>query len=109
MQHWDVPGWVDAKLNVIDEEAELLLLGEKRKRKDVNYRDELSDNRYLQIVDAGGDPEAERERIRKRRKAGMGSEESDYQSDLVVEEEPQVAVNPEALIPEEETKKEDQV
>lgn len=61
---------MDAKTNVIDEETEMLLLGEKRKRKDVNYRDELSDNRFLQIVDVGGDPEAERERIRKRRKAG---------------------------------------
>jgi hypothetical protein len=62
----------------MDEETEMLLLGEKRKRKDVNYRDELSDNRFLQVVDAGLDPEAERERIRKRRKAGVGSEESDY-------------------------------
>jgi len=84
----------------------MLLLGEKRKRKDVNYRDELSDNRFLQIVDVGGDPEAERERIRKRRKAGQGSEESDYQSNGVHEEEPPVAVNPEGPTPEEAKKEE---
>jgi hypothetical protein len=45
----------------------------------------MSDNKWLQIVDAGGDPEVENERIRKRRKDGLPSEASD--DDLVKSKE----------------------
>lgn len=87
IQPWDVPKWIDAKANDIDEDA--LLAAEyglgKRKRGEVNYRDEMSDNKWLQIVDAGGDPEVENERIRKRRKDGLPSEASD--DDLVKSKE----------------------
>ncbi len=46
-------------------------------RKEVNYCDVISDNRWLQIVDAGGDPDAEAERIVKRRKMGLPDSESE--------------------------------
>ena len=52
----------------------------KRKRKDVNYADVMSDNRWLKIVDAGEDPEVEMERILKRRKMGLPDSESDQAS-----------------------------
>jgi hypothetical protein len=47
----------------------------KRKRNEVNYTDAISDARYLQIIDEGGDPEAENQRLRDLRKQGAVKEE----------------------------------
>jgi hypothetical protein len=63
-----VPDWVDARKEVEKEEALAKVELGKRHRKEVNYADVMSDNRWLKIVDAGDDPEVEMERILKRRK-----------------------------------------
>ena len=68
VQEWEVPAWIDVKK---EEEKQKSLAGVelgKRKRNEVYYSDIISERRWLQIVDAGGDPEAEKERILKRRK-----------------------------------------
>ena len=48
------------------EELQELGLG-KRKRNEVNYKDELSEAQWLKIVEAGGDPQKEIDKRRKRR------------------------------------------
>ena len=77
VQDWEVPAWIDVKK---EEEKQKNLEGVelgKRKRNEVYYSDIISEKRWLQIVDAGGDPEAEKERILKRRKQGLADSESE--------------------------------
>ena len=68
VQEWEVPEWIDVRKE--EEKQKSLQNAElgKRKRNEVYYSDIISEKRWLQIVDAGGDPEAEKERILKRRK-----------------------------------------
>ena len=62
----------------------------KRKRAEVTYKEQLSENQWLKIIEAGGDPQQE---IKKRRKTGAGpnqdklsgNEEAD--SDRLISEE----------------------
>lgn len=42
----------------------------KRKRNEVNYKEELSEAQWLKIVEAGGDPQKEVEKRRKRKNEG---------------------------------------
>jgi hypothetical protein len=75
---------VDAKANIVDEKEIMLQdsgLG-KRTKRDIHYHDEISDNKWCEIVDAGGDPDAENDKIRKRRKDLIPSDQS-ADNDLV--------------------------
>ena len=47
----------------------------KRKRNEVNYKEELSEAQWLKIVEAGGDPQKEIEKRRKRRQEGLNPDE----------------------------------
>lgn len=67
VQTWEVPEWIQE--SVADEEVNPLQeygLG-KRKRNEVNYKEEFSEAQWLKIVEAGGDPQKEAEKKRKRR------------------------------------------
>ena len=68
VQEWEMPQWIvkSVKEDPIEEDPTLYGLG-KRKRGDVNYKDELSEAQFLKIVDAGDDPAAEQEKRRKMR------------------------------------------
>lgn len=59
----------------------------KRKRAEVTYKEQLSENQWLKIIEAGGDPQQE---IEKRRKHGDGEgldENQGAESDRLVSEE----------------------
>lgn len=60
IQEWEVPQWIEVKV----EEPEVTLRNEmeqyglgKRKRAEVNYREEMSESQWLQIIEDGGDPQ----------------------------------------------------
>ena len=50
----------------------------KRKRQDVNYKEDLSEAQWLKIVDAGGDPAAE---IAKRKKIRLENPDAVFSGD----------------------------
>ena len=90
IQDFEVPEWIqqsakEAPVETLDEYG----LG-KRKRVEVQYKEQLSENQWLKIIEAGGDPQQE---IEKRRKTGVGigqdyiNEDEDDQSDRLVSEE----------------------
>ena len=62
----------------------------KRKRAEVTYKEQLSENQWLKIIEAGGDPQQE---IDKRRKTGAGpnqdklSGNEEAESDRLISEE----------------------
>lgn len=90
IQDFEVPEWIqqsakEQPVETLDEYG----LG-KRKRADVTYKEQLSENQWLKIIEAGGDPQQE---IEKRRKTGVGigedqvNEEEENRSDRIVSED----------------------
>ncbi len=70
IQEYEVPAWIKNNSKPEDpKEAEELGAG-KRHRKTVNYNEEFSEGQWLKIIEQGGDPQAEAEKIRKRREMG---------------------------------------
>ena len=64
---WEVPQWIqDSVADEAENPMQEYGLG-KRKRNEVNYKDELSEAQWLKIVEAGGDPQKEMEKRRKRK------------------------------------------
>ena len=56
IQTWEVPQWIQESVaDDVPEELQEYGLG-KRKRNEVNYKEELSEAQWLKIVEAGGDP-----------------------------------------------------
>ena len=66
LQDWEVPDWIRTTKPEDPSLQQELGLG-KRKRNQVNYNDEISEGQWLKIIDQGGDPNEEVEKIRKRR------------------------------------------
>lgn len=70
-QDWEVPEWVKVRPVNREEEArkEMMELGKRQRKKFVNY-DNISDSRFMQLIDEGKDPnvvlreEAERRETR---------------------------------------------
>lgn len=70
IQEYEVPEWIKKNSKAEDpKEVEELGAG-KRQRKTVNYNEEFSEGQWLKIIEQGGDPQAEAEKIRKRREMG---------------------------------------
>ena len=68
-QDWEVPDWVKTK----PEDPDKLVLefgAGKRQRKQINYNEEFSEAQFLKIIEQGGDPAQEAEKLRKRRQDG---------------------------------------
>ena len=67
IQDWEVPRWIhDSVAEEIEEDPLTASLG-KRKRNEVNYREQLSDTQWSKMVDAGVNPDDEIEKRRKKR------------------------------------------
>ena len=69
-QDWEVPEWVKVQpVNHEEEARKVIELGKRQRKKFVNY-DNISDSRFMQIIDEGKDPnevlrqEAERRETR---------------------------------------------
>ena len=70
-----MPQWIQESVaDDVPEELQEYGLG-KRKRNEVNYKEELSEAQWLKIVEAGGDPQKEIEKRRKRRQEGLNPDE----------------------------------
>jgi hypothetical protein len=70
IQEYEVPEWIK-KNSKAEEPKEIEELGAgKRQRKTVNYNEEFSEGQWLKIIEQGGDPQAEADKIRKRREMG---------------------------------------
>ena len=69
MQDWEVPEWIKTKPEDPNKLIEEFGHG-KRLRKQVNYNDELPESQWLKIIEQGGDPSDEVDRIRKRKQGG---------------------------------------
>lgn len=66
-QDFEVPDWIQDSCKERPQ-ADVAEFGlGKRKRNEVTYKDQLSENEFLKIIEAGGDPQQEIEK-RKRRK-----------------------------------------
>ena len=65
LQEWEVPGWIRAKPEDTNKFA-VEFMG-KRQRKQVNYNDDISEGQWLKIIESGGDPNQEIEKIKKKR------------------------------------------
>lgn len=68
-QEWEVPEWVKTK----PEDPDKLVLefgAGKRQRKQINYSEEISEAQFLKIIEQGGDPAEEAEKLRKRKMDG---------------------------------------
>ena len=64
MQEFEVPQWITDSVQELPQNLlEEYGLG-KRKRGEVNYKEELSENQWLKLIEAGKDPQAEIERRR---------------------------------------------
>lgn len=84
IQDWEVPDWV---CQVIEEEVKedptTTVLG-KRTRKEVNYKEQLSETQWAKMIDAGINPDEEMEKRNKRRLAreqDKGSSKSSKEQD----------------------------
>ena len=77
IQDWEVPEWIT---EVIEEEVKedptTTVLG-KRTRKEVNYKEQISETQWAKMIDAGINPEEELEKRNKRRQARQQAKESD--------------------------------
>lgn len=70
-----MPQWIQESVaDDVPEELQEYGLG-KRKRNEVNYKEELSEAQWLKIVEAGGDPQKEIEKRRKCRQEGLNPDE----------------------------------
>jgi hypothetical protein len=69
LQEYEVPDWIK-KHTLPDDESKLIeeFGAGKRQRKAVNYNEEFSEGQWLKIIEQGGDPQAEAEKIRNKRK-----------------------------------------
>ena len=64
IQNFEVPDWVkDTVRDPPEDDFNEYGLG-KRKRGEVTYKDALSDKQWVRIIEAGGDPQQESERLR---------------------------------------------
>lgn len=71
IQEFEVPEWIRQNTKPEDPDKFLQEFGAgKRQRKTVNYNEEFSEGQWLKIIEEGGDPQAEAEKIRKRREMG---------------------------------------
>lgn len=66
IQEWEVPEWIHQ--SVVEEEKVDPLLASlgKRKRAEVNYKEQISDTAWLKMVEAGTNPDEELEKKRKK-------------------------------------------
>ena len=93
-QDWEVPEWVKVQpINKEEEAKKSLDLGKRQRNKFVNY-DNMSEIRYMQIIQDGGDPnEVMRQEVIKRenrRNRGLPSQEEPQQdADMDEDEEDQ--------------------
>ena len=55
IQDWEVPQWIHASVVEEVKEDPLAILG-KRKRAEVNYKEQVSDSQYFKMIEAGLDP-----------------------------------------------------
>jgi Snf2-ATP coupling, chromatin remodelling complex len=77
LQEWEVPDWIKTKPEDPDKFIQEFGAG-KRQRKQVNYNEEFSEGQWLKIIEQGGDPAQEAEKIRKRRmEGGLPDEDGD--------------------------------
>ena len=75
IQEFEVPEWIKKHSQPEDPDKLIQEFGAgKRQRKTVNYNDEFSEGQWLKIIEQGGDPQAEAEKIRKRREMGDGQD-----------------------------------
>ena len=69
----ELPDWAYGNQEALEEDGDEIVVGQKRKRKDVIYSDILSDERWMRIVDEGGDldeaVQQKQEQMKRRRKA----------------------------------------
>ena len=84
-QDWEVPEWVKVQpVNKEEEEKKIVELGKRQRNKFVNY-DNMSELRYMQIIQDGGDPhEVLRQEVLKResrRNRGLPSQEEQPDAD----------------------------
>lgn len=69
IQEFEVPEWIKKHSKPEDPDNFIQEYGaRKRRRKEVNYNEELSEGQWLKIIEQGGDPQEEAEKIRSRRK-----------------------------------------
>ena len=61
-----MPDWIRTKKEDPNKLIEEFGMG-KRQRKQVNYNDEFSEGQWLKIIEQGGDPSVEADRIRRKR------------------------------------------
>lgn len=77
-QDWEVPDWIRTK----PEDPDKLVIdfgSGKRQRKQINYNEEFSEAQFLKIIEQGGDPAQEAEKLRKRRQDGADGFDGDLQ------------------------------
>lgn len=76
IQDWEVPQWIHASVVEEKKEDPLMSLG-KRTRKEVNYKEQVSDSQYFKMIEAGLDPNSESDLKKARRTNFAANQASD--------------------------------
>ena len=77
IQDWEVPLWIHKSVEEEVKEDPLTANLGKRKRAEVNYKEQISDTQWLKMVEAGANPDEELERRRKKRQEQLDAGDSD--------------------------------
>ena len=58
IQDWEVPEWISKSVEEEKKEDPMLYMG-KRNRKEVNYKEQVSESQFVRMIEAGLDPNLE--------------------------------------------------